>query len=208
MKPFELFTSDIILLYYIQAGLIFLLVFIFYIFNKYVKIYFILKAIDFVELFLIIICFAFVGTTLGLMIGASKSPVVGVFIPTLLSFLSGFVAYLFVTKKAINTRTNRVYVSVSIIVLSFFVVIGASKGASERYNDEYEKNQEEKMYKLKEKELDFKLKLMLDDMGYNEIFSDTTNKQINDLFNSYKNDLNRLKRQRPKYTMQFECTEF
>ena len=52
--------------------------------------------------------FSFLGLTVGLMSGLSKSPVVGVIIPSILTFYGGVIYYLFLFSNKENKNENEI----------------------------------------------------------------------------------------------------
>jgi len=80
---------------------------------------------------LLSIAFSFLGLTIGILIGLSESPVIGLIIPALLTFFGGFIIYAFVfaSKKKIEDG----YVLLLILLsVSFFLMLGSDYGGSAR----------------------------------------------------------------------------
>lgn len=76
--------------------------------------------------------FSFLGLTTGLLIGLSKSPVVGVVIPALLTFFGGFVTYSFIFAQK---KYEDGYVMIVILLcVSFSLILGVDYGTSIRLN--------------------------------------------------------------------------
>jgi hypothetical protein len=76
------------------------------------------------------VSFSFFGMTMGLLVGQSLAPVVGVVIPALLTFLGGFMAYVFIFgRKRVFDGYTMIIILVSI---SLFLIVGADYGAAMR----------------------------------------------------------------------------
>ncbi len=94
--------------------------------------------------FLIANCgFSILGLTTGLMIGLSKSPVVGVIMSALLTFFGGVVIFAFVSSKEGKNYYNSLLLSFSMIFLSLFLFLGSDYGASIRNQQEFDFQQYE-----------------------------------------------------------------
>ena len=80
--------------------------------------------------FLLSVSFSCLGLTIGLLIGLSISPVIGVVIPALLTFFGGFITYAFVFG---NKKEEDGYIMIIILfTVSFFLILGSDYGASMR----------------------------------------------------------------------------
>lgn len=160
MGILDLYSDETLILYYSQIVILFIfLVLVFIIKNKF-KIYSIFRTRKLFEIYLISISSSFLGTTLGLFIGLSNTPVVGVFVPALLTFISGIITYFYVTKKDEFVYENRIIVSINLILISFFLVVGAAKGSEKRLKIELEMQYRDYIYKIEEKEFDLKMKVV------------------------------------------------
>ncbi len=93
-------------------------------------------AIRIVYFLLIALSFSFLGLSIGILIGSSVSPVIGVIIPALLTFFGGFVTYVFIFKG--NSLNDGYAVATIISSLSFFLILGADYAASMRVRYEKE----------------------------------------------------------------------
>ena len=80
---------------------------------------------------LLIVAFAFLGYTIGLLIGLSQSPVVHVAIPALLTFYGGFLTYLF-AKDSFKDEKAKKAIIISVMSVSFFLVYGVEVGSLEK----------------------------------------------------------------------------
>ncbi len=83
------------------------------------------------------ISFGFLAMTTGLLVGTSKSPVVGVIIPSILTFYAGLMTYLFVFSNKESKIKDSIAVGISIISLSISLIVGADYGASMRTKSEF-----------------------------------------------------------------------
>jgi hypothetical protein len=106
--------------------------------------------------YLIAVSFSYLGLTIGLLIGLSLSPVIGVVIPALLTFFGGFTTYIFVFGK--KTPEEGYLMSLIIISLSLFLILGSDYGAAIR--NKYTNNKDEYDYKMKERFEEFKNNLL------------------------------------------------
>jgi len=159
METAEFFTASVFCIYYFEAALFALL------FLVSALILALIKATaknykTLLDLCLICLSASFLGTTLGLFIGLSNSPVVGVFVPALLTFCSGLVTYFFISKDTKFAYENRFIVILNLIFLSFFLIAGAEKGSAIRSAENYDEKAQEFSYKIQEKQYDFKLKVL------------------------------------------------
>ena len=82
--------------------------------------------------------FGFLGLTLGIFVGFSSSPVINVIIPALLSFIGGFITFLFISPK-VNSISNRIGAGMFLSVLSITVIYGTEIGINSRLKAEDEK---------------------------------------------------------------------
>jgi hypothetical protein len=80
---------------------------------------------------LLIVAFAFLGYTIGLLIGLSQSPVVHVAVPSLLTFYGGFLTYLF-AKDSFKNEKAKTAIIISVMSVSFFLVYGVEVGSLEK----------------------------------------------------------------------------
>ena len=108
--------------------------------------------------------FAFIGMTLGLLTGLSVNPVVHAVIPALLSFLTGLTAYIFIKKDF--ELSNRKIAATSLIFITLFLVYGLEVGSKIRIKSElenrriehiYQKDLEKYKYELKAYDLDLEV---------------------------------------------------
>lgn len=92
--------------------------------------------------FLLAVSFSFLGLTIGIMVGLSESPVIGVVLPALLTFIGGFIIYAFVFSD--NSKLGNGYVLMLILIsLSFFLMLGSgyssiSRSIFDSHEKEYE----------------------------------------------------------------------
>lgn len=92
--------------------------------------------------FLINLGFSYLSFTVGVLVGLSRTPVVDVTIPAILTFLGGFITYIFVNKKF--HIENRKLISIILIMTSFFLIFGVEIGAEHRFKtEEYLREREE-----------------------------------------------------------------
>jgi hypothetical protein len=89
------------------------------------------ETIPFRVLFPISIGFCFLGLTMGIFSGLSLSPVVGTIIPAFLTFLGGFITYLFTKENGIS-HFNRLIAIVCLIVVPPSLLLGGLYGIHER----------------------------------------------------------------------------
>ena len=80
---------------------------------------------------LVVICFSFLGLSIGLLIGLSQSPVVQVAIPGLLTFYGGFITFLF-AKDSFKDEEAKLATILSAIAVSCFLIYGVELGAIEK----------------------------------------------------------------------------
>lgn len=83
---------------------------------------------------IVITGFSFVGFTVGVLSGLSKTPVIDVVIPSLLTFISGFFAYIFVTKEF--DVENKKFASSILIIFPVFLIHGLEIGSEHRFETE------------------------------------------------------------------------
>lgn len=91
------------------------------------------------------VSFSFLGITIGLLIGLSLSPVIGVVIPALLTFFGGFITYSFVFKN--NSRKDGYVMLLILFSISLFLIIGVDYGSKNRIAHENEAREEEEIRK-------------------------------------------------------------
>jgi hypothetical protein len=82
---------------------------------------------------LVAIAFSFLGLTIGIHIGLSESPVIGVIIPALLTFIGGFMLYVFVFTDKSKVQDGFVLLII-MISLCFFLMIGSDYACTVRVN--------------------------------------------------------------------------
>jgi hypothetical protein len=80
---------------------------------------------------LIMLCFSFLGLSIGLLVGLSQSPVVNVTIPGLLTFYGGFITYLF-AKDSFKDEEGKLATLLSAIAVSCFLIYGVELGSNEK----------------------------------------------------------------------------
>ncbi|WP_325538411.1 hypothetical protein [Chitinophaga sp.] len=80
---------------------------------------------------LVMVCFAFLGLSIGLLVGLSQSPVVHVTIPALLTFYGGFITFLF-AKDSFKDEEGKLSVLLSAIMVSCFLIYGVELGSIEK----------------------------------------------------------------------------
>lgn len=141
--------------------------------------YFLLKIIEFLsrklklnlspfnelsDSYFLMLGFAYIGMTLGLLTGLSVNPVVHSVIPALLTFLTGLTAYIFIKKDF--DLTNRKTAVSSLIFITIFLVYGLEVGSKIRIKSElenrriehiYQKDMEKYKYELKAYEMELRL---------------------------------------------------
>ncbi|HTE01632.1 MAG TPA: hypothetical protein VK668_20230 [Mucilaginibacter sp.] len=107
---------------------------------------------------LLAISFSFLGLTIGILIGLSESPVIGLIIPALLTFFGGFIIYAFVFAAKKSVQDGYVLLII-LLCVSFFLMLGSDYGG--RIRCEYDAQETEyKYYQKKDFEL-FKHNLSL-----------------------------------------------
>jgi hypothetical protein len=77
------------------------------------------------------VCFSFLGLSIGLLVGLSQSPVVHATIPALLTFYGGFITFLF-AKDSFKDEEGKLAVLLSAIVVSCFLIYGVELGSNEK----------------------------------------------------------------------------
>ncbi len=77
------------------------------------------------------VCFSILGMIIGLLIGLSQSPVVGVAIPALLTFYSGFLTF-FLAKDIFRNQEIKTLILVSITFNAIFMMYGLELGTREK----------------------------------------------------------------------------
>jgi len=92
--------------------------------------------------FLIIIGFSYLSFTIGILVGLSRTPVVDVAIPALLTFIGGLVTYIFLNKEF--NESNKNIVTLILVILPIFLIFGVEIGAEHRFEtEEYLRDREE-----------------------------------------------------------------
>jgi hypothetical protein len=86
--------------------------------------------------YFLLLGFAYIGMTLGLLTGLSINPVVHAVIPALLTFLTGLTAYIFI-KKDFEQANRKIAVS-SLVFITLFLVYGLEVGSKIRAESEME----------------------------------------------------------------------
>lgn len=107
---------------------------------------------------LLAIAFSFLGLTIGIHIGLSESPVIGLIIPALLTFIGGLMIYAFIFADKSKIQDGYVLL-VILISLSFFLMLGSDYACSAR--TDYDARQQD--YQLQQKR-------------YFELFTDSLSK--------------------------------
>lgn len=97
------------------------------------------KLILYNGMFLPTVGFSILGLAIGILTGLSRTPVVDITIPALLTFLAGFVTYVFITPK--YNFENRLMASLAIFSMAFFLLYGSDKGADARVEYEIYENE-------------------------------------------------------------------
>ena len=95
---------------------------------------------------LLAIAFSFLGLTIGIHIGLSESPVIGVIIPALLTFIGGIMIYAFVFSDKHKMQDGYVLL-VIMISLSFFLMLGSDYACSVRVD--YDAKEQDYLYAQK-----------------------------------------------------------
>ncbi|MBL7743879.1 MAG: hypothetical protein JNN00_10440, partial [Chitinophagaceae bacterium] len=80
---------------------------------------------------LVMLCFSFLGLSIGLLVGLSQSPVVNVTIPALFTFYGGFITYLF-AKDSFKDDEGKLTTILSAIAVSCFLIYGVELGSREK----------------------------------------------------------------------------
>lgn len=80
---------------------------------------------------LVMLCFSFLGLSIGLLVGLSQSPVVNVTIPALFTFYGGFITYLF-AKDSFKDDEGKLTTILSAISVSCFLIYGVELGSREK----------------------------------------------------------------------------
>ncbi len=117
---------------------------------------------------LVAIAFSFLGLTIGLHIGLSESPVIGLVIPALLTFIGGFMVYVFVFTDKSKLQDGFVLLII-MISLCFFLMLGSNYASSVR--SEYDRQLQDYLYDQKKDFEFFKSQLV---KGNVKMESDTT----------------------------------
>jgi hypothetical protein len=84
-----------------------------------------------VSTILLMLCFSFLGLSIGLLVGLSQSPVVNVTIPALFTFYGGFITYLF-AKDSFKDDEGKLATILSAIAVSCFLIYGVELGSKEK----------------------------------------------------------------------------
>jgi glucan phosphoethanolaminetransferase (alkaline phosphatase superfamily) len=95
---------------------------------------------------MVAIAFSFLGLTIGIHIGLSVSPVVGIIIPSLLTFIGGFVIYVFVFTDKSKLQDGFVLLII-LTSLCFFLMLGSDYACSVR--NDYEAKLQNYLYNQK-----------------------------------------------------------
>jgi hypothetical protein len=82
---------------------------------------------------LLIVAFGNVGAIIGIFTATSRQPVMNVALPALVTFLSGYLGYIFITKDQYRFRS---YIPACVICFCFSASFGAFVGAQLRAQDE------------------------------------------------------------------------
>lgn len=80
---------------------------------------------------LIMLCFSFLGLSIGLLVGLSQSPVVHVTIPALFTFYGGFITFLF-ARDSFKDEEGKLGVLLSAVAVSCFLIYGVELGSNEK----------------------------------------------------------------------------
>ena len=94
--------------------------------------------------YFLLLGFAYIGMTLGLLTGLSINPVVHAVIPALLTFLTGLTAYIFI-KKDFEQANRKIAVS-SLVFITLFLVYGLEVGSKIRAKSEMESRRIEQIF--------------------------------------------------------------
>ncbi|MEN8226460.1 MAG: hypothetical protein ABFS05_13985 [Bacteroidota bacterium] len=94
--------------------------------------------------YFLLLGFAYIGMTLGLLTGLSLNPVVHAVIPALLTFLTGLTAYIFI-KKDFEQANRKIAVS-SLVFITLFLVYGLEVGSKIRAKSELETRRIDQIY--------------------------------------------------------------
>jgi hypothetical protein len=95
---------------------------------------------------LLSVAFSFLGLTIGIHIGLSESPVIGVIIPALLTFIGGIMIYAFVFTDKHKMQDGYVLLTI-MISLSFFLMMGSDYACSVR--TDYDAKEQDYLYAQK-----------------------------------------------------------
>lgn len=89
------------------------------------------------NIFLIALGFSFLGLTIGIILGLSQSPLGQVIISTIFTLIGGVSVYLFAGKENhVFQKENQRYVSMLLIGISLFLIIGMENASIERVRAE------------------------------------------------------------------------
>lgn len=113
----------------------------------------------FIEFFVITNGFALLGFSLGSIIGLSRSPVIAALLPAFLTFMGGFLIYIFVQKDNFITLKNKIIVSLIMSSLSVNLIFGVELGSIERKSAVYHNRVTEHLIEMEMKEFEHLLKL-------------------------------------------------
>jgi hypothetical protein len=103
--------------------------------------------------YLLILGFSYIGMTLGLLTGLSLNPVVQAVIPSLLTFMTGLTAYIFINKETEQNTTkyeaqqkNQKMAVTALIFVSVLLMYGLEIGSKIRAKSELESKRIEQIY--------------------------------------------------------------
>lgn len=127
------FSSSKFFYYYLGTFIFWTIIFIgIRIFSKKGK-----KEINLLNSFLIALGFSFLGLTIGIILGLSKSPLGEVIISTIFTLIGGVSIYLFAGKdNQFFQKENQRHVSMLLIGISLFLVVGMENATMERVRAE------------------------------------------------------------------------
>ena len=109
-----------------------------------------------------LIVMSFLGLTIGVLAGNSRAPVMDSVIPAVLTFLSGFLFYIFSSSK-FNQRKNQILLSALSLII--FLMIGSWSGSVNRLESENQEKAWEKellLYKTDLKLYEYKQQKIID----------------------------------------------
>lgn len=139
-----------------------------------------------IEVFLIVLGFTLFGFSLGLIVGLSRSPVIAALTPAFLTFIGGFLVFIFVQKNDLLSIQNKITSAFIMVGISISLIYGIEIGARERQNITNVEKINNHLMKMELIEFEHLIRL-----DYENFKNDTTNHQIK--LKSYESIFDRYK---------------